>query len=138
MGFHPYLNFDGNCAEAFTRYHEIFGGELEVMKMSDMPPSEDVEVEPEHADLVMHAALTLGDDLLMGSDDPTGGFKGIEGAYVNHSTADVDAVGRTYRALAEGGEEIMPVGPTFWSPAFGMCRDRFGVLWMVNADTDAS
>lgn len=134
MGFHPYLNFGGNCAEAFTRYHEIFGGELELLRMSDLPPGEEIEVLPEQADLVMHAALTVGDDLLMGSDDPTGGFTGIDNAYVNRSVADVDEAARVHRALVEGGEEIMALGPTFWSPAFGMCRDRFGVLWMVNAE----
>jgi PhnB protein len=31
----------------------------------------------------------------------------------------------------------MPIGPTFWSPAFGMVQDRFGVLWMVNVMQDA-
>jgi PhnB protein len=26
----------------------------------------------------------------------------------------------------------MPLDATFWSPAFGMVVDRFGVSWMVN------
>jgi len=28
MAFHPYLFFGGNCRQAFTRYQEVFGGEL--------------------------------------------------------------------------------------------------------------
>ena len=38
MAFHPYLYFGGNCREAFTRYQEIFGGELSLMDGNDAPP----------------------------------------------------------------------------------------------------
>ena len=69
MSFHPYLFFGGNCREAFDRYKEIFGGELFVMTMKDMPSEEAVPAD--QADLIAHAALTLGDQVLMGSDDPT-------------------------------------------------------------------
>ena len=36
--------------------------------------------------------------------------------------------------LAEGGEVEMALEETFWSPAFGVCVDRFGTPWMVGAD----
>jgi PhnB protein len=29
----------------------------------------------------------------------------------------------------------MPIGPTFWSPCFGMVTDRFGVHWMITVDS---
>ena len=57
MGFFPYLFFSGNCREAMTRYHEIFGGEIFVMRMGDAPDTGDLP--PEKADLVIHAALML-------------------------------------------------------------------------------
>jgi PhnB protein len=137
--FHPYLTFGGNCREAFSRYHEIFGGDLVVMTMADMPDAEG-PVPEEMADLVMHAALTFDDNLLMASDDPTGGFDGVRGMNVNYSVADVDEAKRVFEALAEGGEVTMPISETFWSPMFGMCTDRFGTPWMVNAEapTDAA
>jgi PhnB protein len=43
-------------------------------------------------------------------------------------------VERVFNALAEGGQVTMPMAETFWSPMFGMCIDRFGTPWMVNAD----
>lgn len=133
MAFHPYLFFGGNCREAFTRYHEIFGGEVEILSMKDVPPGEDV---PEgNADLVMHAALMVGDALLMASDDPTtDSFGPVQGMMVSYSTPDVDEAKRVFEALAEGGQVNAPIGPTFWSPMFGMCVDRFGTPWMVGAD----
>jgi PhnB protein len=133
MAFYPYLNFDGNCREAFTRYQEILGGQLDVMAMSDMPPQEGVEVPPEQADLVMHAALTMGDGgLLMASDDPTGNFQKPQGMYVNYTVDDTAEAERVFKELSDGGEIVMAIGETFWSPRFGMCIDRFGTPWMVN------
>jgi PhnB protein len=136
MAFHPYLFFGGNCREAFTRYQEIFGGELVLLTTQDMPPEE--QMPGARPDLIMHAALTIGDDLLMASDDPTtDDFGAVHGMQVSYSTADVDDVKRVFEALAEGGTITGPIGPTSWSPMFGMCIDRFGTPWMIGADAPA-
>jgi PhnB protein len=130
--FHPYLFFGGNCRQAFTRYHDIFGGELQVMAYADAPPG---EAPPGvAADLVMHTSLTVGDDLLMGSDDPTPGFGPVQGMAVHWSAPDAAEAKRVFEALADGGEVQMPMAETFWSPAFGACTDRFGTPWMVSAE----
>ncbi len=132
MAFHPYLNFGGNCREAFTRYQEIFGGELVLLSMSDVPP--DVPVPPGNDDLIMHAALTFPDHLLMASDDPSDNFGPVQGMYVNYTVGDVAEAERVFEALADGGEVTMPLAETFWAPKFGICIDRFGTPWMVNAE----
>jgi PhnB protein len=131
MAFHPYLTFGGNCREAFTRYREIFGGELVLLPMSEMPS--DQPAPPDQADLIMHAALTFEGHLLMASDDPTGNFQGVQGMHVNYTVPDVAEAERVFEALADGGEVTMPIAETFWSPMFGMCIDRFGTPWMVDA-----
>lgn len=132
MAFHPYLNFGGNCRQALTRYQEIFGGELVLLTMSDMPS--DVEVPGDQGDLIMHAALVLGDDLLMGSDDPSGNFAPVRGMYVNYTVGDVTEAERVFEALADGGRVTMALAEMFWSPRFGMCVDRFGTPWMINVE----
>src|SRR5712691_5511978 len=89
MAFRPYLAFAGNCREAFTRYQEIFGGELVLLTMADAPPDAGPPPPEAKADAIMHAALTSGDELLMGADDPSGGFAGqVHGMCVNYSLAD--------------------------------------------------
>jgi PhnB protein len=135
MAFHPYLFFSGNCREAFTRYQEIFGGELTLITTKDMPPEEQMPGVPD--DMIMHAALMTGDELLMASDDPTGDGGPVKGIQVNYATADVDDAKRVFEALADGGEITGPLGPTSWSPMFGMCIDRFGIPWMVGAEAPA-
>lgn len=131
MAFRPYLFFGGNCREAFTRYQEIFGGELTAIAMKDVPGQEPAAGK---ADLVIHAALTIGEDLLMASDDPMSeDFGPVQGMMVSYDATDVDDATRVFEALAEGGSVTQKLEPTFFSPAFGMCTDRFGTPWMVVA-----
>jgi PhnB protein len=130
MSFHPYLFFTGTCREAFTRYQEIFGGELFVMRMGDAPGMEDVP--PEQADAVIHAALNIDGHLLMASDDPMNQSPGPkEGMMVSFSPKTVEDAHRIFAALAEGGQVTQSLIETFFSPAFGMCIDRFGIPWMI-------
>jgi PhnB protein len=132
MDLHPYLFLTGTAREAMTRYHEIFGGELEIMTFGDMPAGEEPPPFPVDASAVMHASLMFPDGgLLMASDDPTGDGAGMRGAAISVGLTDADETRRVFEALADGGEVGMPLGETFWAPLFGMCTDRFGVAWMV-------
>jgi len=134
MAFHPYLFFAGNCREAFTRYQEIFGGELFLITNKDMPENE--RMPGVHDDLIMHASLTVDGNLLMGSDDPSTDSPGaVQGMQVNFSVPDVAVAKRAFTALSDGGQVNMPIEQTSWSPAFGMCTDRFGTPWMISADS---
>jgi PhnB protein len=133
MAFHPYLFFGGSCREAFTAYQQIFGGELTLITAADMPPE---EAPPDTSpDLIMHAALMIGDALLMGSDDPTtDGLGPVKGMQVNCTFGDAGVTSKAFDALADGGTITLPIGPTSWSPLFGMCVDRFGTPWMVSVN----
>ncbi|MCX7621706.1 MAG: VOC family protein [Acidimicrobiales bacterium] len=131
MTFIPYLNFAGNCREAFERYREIFGGQLDLLTFEDMPGGAG-EVPPDQAALVMHARLVCGDAILMGSDDPSSDGTTARCAWINWFTTDGAEAERVFAELSEAGEITMPLAETFWSPRFGMCVDRFGVGWMVN------
>ncbi len=136
MSIQPYLSFAGNCRDAFTRYQQIFGGELVLLTFADVPADAGSPGPGVATDAIMHAALMTGDGLLMGADDPTGGFDGsIHGMCVNIGVPDAGDAKRVFDALAEGGQVQMPVGETFFSTAFGMCIDRFGTPWMVSAST---
>ena len=135
MAYRPYLAFAGNCREAFTRYQEIFGGELVLLPMSDGPAEAGPPPPRVRPDAIMHAALTRGTDVLMGGDDPMGRFDGhVRGMCLNCSVADPEEAKRVFDALSAGGEIQMPLSETFFAPAFGMCIDRFGTPWMITVD----
>ena len=132
MSFHPYVFFVGTCREAMTAYHGIFGGQLDLVTAADMP-----DAPPEApADAIMHAALTLdGGAMLMASDDPSATEDGPKvGMNVSYAAANPDEAARIFEQLAKGGEVQLPMGETSWSPAFGMCTDRFGIPWMVGTN----
>jgi PhnB protein len=99
------------------------------MKYGDAP--EGSPVPPEWKDKIMHTSIPLGDTLLMGCDAPPDRSTPIGGFQISVESKDEAEVRRIYEALKEGGSVQMPMGPTFWSPMFGMCTDRFGVSWMV-------
>ena len=74
----------------------------------------------------------------MASDDPTtDNFGPVQGMQVNYTTPEVAEAKRVFEALADGGEVTLPIAETSWSPAFGMCIDRFGTPWMISADAPA-
>ena len=132
MAFRPYLFFGGNCREAFTSYKEIFGGELTLLTMKDVPGGD--EVPADQADMIIHAALVIGDgDSLMASDDPVAGgsFGPVQGMMVSYDAPDLATANRVFDALSDGGNVTQKLEPTFFSEAFGMCTDRFGTPWMI-------
>lgn len=136
MSFHAYLFFTGTCKAAFTRYNEIFAGELFLMTNDQAPDGGMPGAGP---DTVIHAAITLPNGgMLMASDDPTGDGGGTKGVSVSYTAADVSDAARVFDALSEGGEVTSPMQETFFSPAFGTCVDRWGVAWMVNTDQPAT
>ena len=130
MRMSVHLNFQGNCADAFAFYAKVFKvNDPFQTTYSDAPGGSPVP--PDWKDKVMHASIPLGDGLLMGCDAPPGRSAPLGGFQVCAESKDEAEVKRVYGALQEGGSVQMPLAPTFWSPLFGMCTDKFGVGWMV-------
>lgn len=131
-----YLNFNGNCEQAFNHYRTVFGGEFATFsRFGDMPSTETPLPESE-SQKIMHVALPVRDCTLMGSDCPPEFPNGIQGNLFNISinASSKEEADQLFHALAEGGQVSMPIGDTFWGAYFGMCADAFGVQWMVNYD----
>src|SRR3712207_4524767 len=105
MPFTPYLNFAGICREAFTRYHEIFAGELYLLDATTMPSQEGAPPPPRPDAILPAALMTERGELLMASDVfDVASFPGVHGTYVSYGTPDVDEAKRVFEALADGGE----------------------------------
>lgn len=131
MTTHPYLHFQGCCAEAMAAYAEILGGtDLRMLPYSAMPGG---DARPGADGRIMHAELSLGSGRLMASDFPPG-MEGDAQAAVSimQAAPDVGTASGWFDRLAEGGAVIQPFGPTFFSPGFGMVKDRFGTHWIIS------
>ena len=133
MQLNPYLFFNGQCEAAFKFYAETLGGKIEGMLTHAGTPAEQ-HVPAEWRDKIMHARLTVGDQVLMASDAPPETYKQPKGFFVSIQLKDKANAERIFKALAEGGTIQMPFEKTFWAAGFGMCVDRFGIPWMVNCE----
>lgn len=131
MSIQPYLFFDGRCEEAVEFYRQALGAEVEMlMRYKDSPDPLPPGVHAGYGDKVVHASLRLGDASVLMADDCMG-HPSFQGFSLSLTVADEKEAGRKFQALAAGGEVQMPLGKTFFSPCFGMVRDRFGMAWMV-------
>jgi uncharacterized glyoxalase superfamily protein PhnB len=129
---HPYLCFSGNCEEALGFYRETVGAKIGmVMRFSDSPEPPPPGMLPAgHENKIMHCEFTVGNTTIMASDG-RGENVALSGFNLALALKDIPAAEQTFSKLAAGGKIDMPLTKTFWSPAFGMVTDRFGVSWMV-------
>jgi PhnB protein len=128
----PYINFDGHCAEAFSFYSHIFGGELVLMTYGDSPMADDL---PKAArEQIIHARIVTSEFTLMGADSMPGNHRDPQGIQLNINVDSPEQADRIFTALQKGGKIIMPLEQTFWASRFGMLVDRFGIPWMVNCE----
>ncbi|HET8654046.1 MAG TPA: VOC family protein [Longimicrobiaceae bacterium] len=130
----PYLNFDGQCAEAFRFYEQVLGGRIDVMQTHGESPIA-CEVPSDWHERILHARLVAGDLVLLGSDTPPGYHERPRGLYIALMVDDPSDAERIFHALAQGGKVTMPLERSFWAERFGMLVDRFGTPWMVNGGT---
>jgi PhnB protein len=132
----PYLNFNGNCEEAFNFYKSVFGGEfVTVMRFKDVPA--EYQMAKSESEKIMHVALPIGQGtILMGSDTPAamGPVTNGNNFSIAISTETETEATRLFNRLSAGGQVTMPLDKTFWGAYFGMLTDKFGIQWMVSYD----
>jgi len=133
----PHINFNGNAEEAFTFYKSVFGGEFAmIMRFKDMSGPEFPVAEKE-ANKIMHIALPVGKNILMGNDIPE--IMGRVNENENRSKISISADSKQeadnlFNGLSAGGNIEMPISDSPWGSYFGMFRDKFGIEWMVDFD----
>ena len=129
----PYLFFDGRCEEAIEFYKGALGAKVDMMmRFKDSPePVPPGMCPPGSDDKVMHAALRIGNTVVMASDGMAGGKPEFKGFSLSVNAANEAEADKVFAALGKGGKVTLPLGKTFYSPRFGMVTDKFGVGWMV-------
>jgi PhnB protein len=130
MKLYTYLNYGGNCRQAFEFYVAHLGGKITMITThAEQPDASKVPADWRNA--VLHARIEIGDTVLLGADIPPDRFQPMRSAYLSLMTDSIDEAERVYALLSEGGQIFMPLQETFFAPRFAMLRDRFGTSWMV-------
>ncbi len=136
MQLNPYLTFDGQCEAAFKFYAQALGGKIVAMMPHEGSPMAE-HVPAEWRKKIMHARLSIGDMVLMGSDSPPDRYEPMKGFSVTLSIDEPAEAERVFRALSPNATVQMPIQETFWADRFGMLVDQFGTPWMINCEKSA-
>lgn len=133
----PHINFNGNAEEAFLFYKSVFGGEFaKIMRFKDLA-SDDFQVSENEEHKIMHIALPIGNNVLIGNDVPE--ILGKTNENENRSKIAISAeskeeADKLFHGLSAGGQIEMPISDSPWGSYFGMFRDKYGIEWMVDYD----
>ena len=130
MKLHTYLNYGGNCEQAFRFYEQHLGGKITMMMTHGQQPNPN-DVPPDWKNAILHARINIGETELMGADVPPERFQPMRSVYLSLTVSNIDEAERIYALLSDGGQIFMPMQETFFAFRFGMLRDKFGTSWMI-------
>jgi PhnB protein len=125
-----YLNYGGNCRQAFEFYQQHLGGKITMLTTHGEQPDAS-KVPPDWKNAVLHARIDIGGTTILGADIPPDRFQPMRSAYLSLMTDTADEADRAYALLTDGGQIFMPMAETFFAKRFAMLRDRFGTSWMI-------
>jgi PhnB protein len=130
MKLHTYLNYGGNCEQAFRFYEQHLGGKITMMMTHGQQPNPH-DVPPNWKNAILHARISIGETVLMGADILPDRFQPIRSAYLSLTVGSIEEAERIYALLSDGGQIFMPMQETFFAFRFAQLRDKFGTSWMI-------
>jgi PhnB protein len=128
MQLQTYLNYGGNCEDAFTFYEQHLGGKITMLMHHGDQPAGGA---PDTIRGVLHARINIGGTELLGADVQPERFQPMRSAYLSLTLDSDQEADRVYTLLSDGGEIFMKMQETFFASRFAMLRDRFGTSWML-------
>lgn len=128
----PYLIFEGRCQEALDFYQKAIGAKIGmVLRFKDSPEPPSGDCGGGNPNAIMHSSFQIGESTILASDGRCQSAAKFEGFSLSYTVKSEAEAKQKFDALVEGGQVIMPLTKTFFSPSFGMLTDKFGVSWMI-------
>ena len=127
MRLDVYVNYHGDCEQAFRFYEQHLGGRITGIVRHGQQPNPHVPAD--WKDKVLHARIEIGSSILMGADIPNA--EPMRSAYLTLTVDRAEDAERIYAVLTDGGEIFMKLEQTPFANRFAMLRDRFGASWML-------
>ena len=122
-----YLNYRGNCEEAFRFYEQHLGGRITgIARHADQP---NPNIPADWSEKVLHARIEIGTTVRMGADIPDS--EPMRSAYLSLRLDSEEDAELVYALLTEGGKIFMKMEQTPFANRFAMLRDRFGTSWLL-------
>ncbi|MFC5745621.1 VOC family protein [Actinomadura rugatobispora] len=126
-----HLNFRGDARAALGFYQSVFGGDMVTVTYKDAGNVQ----EPSEADQVMWGQVAAGSGFrVMAYDVPSQlpWHQGENAFFVSVRGDTAEEITAYWEKLSDGATVVQPLGPAQWAPLYGMCKDRFGVTWVLD------
>ncbi len=132
IDFH--INFAGQCQEAFEFYQSVLGGKIVLLTYGESPAKDIVPAD--WAKKIIHGSFIIKNLQIAGADVRPENYQKLQGCQLLLQLSNPADAARIFDALSTGGVVTMPLQKTFWSEAYGIVTDRFGVPWEVNCNDE--
>lgn len=129
----PFILLEGTAREAISFYQKSLGAQLLFMQtVGEGPQHPDSPLTDEEKAKIAHSVLKVGDTTIFVADlDHGQKLHRGNGMNICLTVEDTGDAEQLYNALKEGGEVVVELGPAYFSPAYGMVTDKFGVDFQV-------
>lgn len=134
---HAYLNFNGNCEEAFMHYEKVFNTKIiGISRFGDMPVEAQAGLSDADKNKIMNTGIFINEStMLMGSDVIEGfghALKSGNNTYVMLEADTIAEAEKLYNDLSKDALNMeMTLQETFFAERYSAFTDTFGIPWMI-------
>jgi PhnB protein len=132
-----HLNFRGDARAALEFYQVVFGGDLTLITYRDAQ----IPTGPAEAGQITWGEVRGANGFHVMAYDVTGGTpwdRGENSVFVSVRGSSPDEITSYWKALSEGATVVQDLAPSGWAPLYGMLKDRFGVVWVLDVAVEYS
>ena len=126
-----HLNFQGQARAALAFYQQVFGGQLMQFTYQDAGRN----ANPADLERIIWGQVEAPDGFRIMAFDVAGDMpwqQGENAFYVSLRGDTQHEIKALWDKLADGAAILLELAPSSWSPMYGMLKDRFGVVWVVD------
>jgi len=131
-----HLNFRGQARPALDFYRSVFGGAVTAFTYGEAHNVQD----PAEANQLMWGEVRGDSGIHLMAYDVPGRMpyeQGVNSLFVSVRGTDAEEIRSYWRGLSEDSTIVADLGPAPWgAPLYGMLRDRFGVIWVLDVVAD--
>ncbi|WP_054943269.1 VOC family protein [Paenibacillus ihuae] len=129
----PFILLEGTARGAVSFYQESLGAKLLFMQtVGEGPQNPGAPMSDEEKARIAHSVLKIGETTMFIADLEPGQTRQTgNGLNLCISTDTAEASEQLYSTLKEGGHVDIELGPAYFSPAYGMVTDKFGVTFQI-------
>jgi PhnB protein len=129
-----HINLRGNARQALEFYHSVFGGQIALITYQD---AQNVQ-HPSDANHIMWGQVDSDNGFrVMAYDVPvaTPWNQGENAYFVSLRGDTAEEIAAHWKKLSDGATIMQALQPAQWSALYGMLKDRFGVVWVLDVVT---